>query len=188
MEYLIVILPVSIIAYMMYYKLIKRKNKAFEALSGIDVHLTKRSDLIPNILKIASKHMEHEKDLFESITELREKTKSGYDINDPKQLKEHLNNHKALGDQMSQFVMRSEAYPDLKSNEPMNQAMKTYSEIEEQISAARRFYNSAVTDLNNSVEIFPGNIIANFANVKIMDLYEGSENSRRSIDATDFLK
>ena len=84
MEYLIVILPVSIIAYMMYYKLIKRKNKAYEALSGIDVHLTKRSDLIPNILKIASKHMEHEKDLFESITKLREKTKSGYDRNDPK--------------------------------------------------------------------------------------------------------
>ena len=68
---------------------------------------------------------------------------------------------------MSQFVMRSEAYPDLKSNEPMNHAMKTYSEIEEQISAARRFYNSAVTDLNNSIEIFPGNIIANFANMKI---------------------
>ncbi len=61
-----------------------------------------------------------------------------------------------------------EAYPDLKSDETMLQAQRTYNEVEEQIAAARRFYNASVTQLNNSVQIFPGNFIAGIAKVNAM--------------------
>jgi LemA protein len=80
-----------------------------------------------------------------------------------------------------------ENYPDLKSDQTMLQAQKTYNEIEEQIAAARRFYNSAVTSLNNSIEIFPGNLLANLAKAKIMPFYETDEDSKAPIDASKFL-
>ena len=85
-------------------------------------------------------------------------------------------------------MVRVEAYPDLKSDQTMVQAMQTYNEVEAQIAAARRFYNSAVTALNNSVQIFPGNIIANVARVTEMPFYETDKAARAPIDASDYLK
>ena len=80
-----------------------------------------------------------------------------------------------------------EAYPDLKSDASMLQAQKTYNEVEEQIAAARRFYNSAVNNLNNSVQIFPGSVIANMINISEMPFYETDEASKAPVDASDFL-
>ena len=85
-------------------------------------------------------------------------------------------------------MVRVEAYPDLKSDQTMGQAMQTYNEVEAQIAAARRFYNSAVTALNNSVQIFPGNIIANMAGVSEMPFYETDDAARAPVNADDFLK
>ena len=70
----------------------------------------------------------------------------------------------------------------------MLQAMQTYNEVEAQLSAARRFYNSAVSELNTAVEIFPGSIIAKMANVKVMPFYEADEAAKAPVDAADFLK
>ncbi len=85
-------------------------------------------------------------------------------------------------------MVNVEAYPELKSDNTMLQAMQTYNEVEAHISAARRFYNAAVSELNNAVEIFPGSIIASMANIRIMPFYEADEASKASIDAADFLK
>ena len=61
---------------------------------------------------------------------------------------------------MSSFMLRAENYPELRSSENMLQAGQTYNEVEEQLAAARRFYNAAVNSLTNSIQIFPGNIFA----------------------------
>ena len=83
----IIALAVVAILYFWYAGIIKKKNKAKEALSGIDVQLKKRSDLIPNILKIAKKYMEHEKDLITKVTELRSQADSDYDEGDAEAVK-----------------------------------------------------------------------------------------------------
>lgn len=164
-----------------------RKNKAKEALSGVDVQLKKRSELLPNILKIAKKFMGHERELLEKITELRSKVASDYDKEDINSVKEHFKSAGALDANMGKLMIAVENYPDLKSDESMLQAQRTYNEVEEQIAAARRFYNSAVTELNNSIEIFPGSLLAGFAKASVMTFYETDEASRASVNADNFL-
>ena len=177
----------AVILYIWYAKIISRRNTAREALSGIDVQLTKRSELIPNILAIAKKFMEHEKELLEKVTALRSKANAKYDELDPKQVAKHLEDSAALGAQMGKLMISMEAYPDLKSNETMLQAQKSYNEVEAQIAAARRFYNSAVSDLNNSIEIFPGGLLAPLANSRPMPFFEGETSSREPVDAGKLL-
>ncbi|ABV34770.1 LemA family protein [Shewanella sediminis HAW-EB3] len=176
-----------IIAYLWYVSLVKKRNSVREALSGIDVQLKKRSNLVPNILKIAQKFMDHEKSLLTEITELRAQVEKSYDIGDASAVKEHLVKAELLNGKMGQLMVSVENYPELKSDNTMLQAMQTYNEVEAHISAARRFYNASVTELNNAVEIFPGSIIASMANIKVMPFYEADEASKAPVDASDYL-
>ena len=88
---------------------------------------------------------------------------------------------------MSQLFINAENYPQLKSDNTMVQAMQTYNEVEEHIAAARRFYNSAVNDLNNAVEIFPSSLIANMLKIQAYPFFEAAETEKSSISAADAL-
>lgn len=184
---IIVAVTVTLLLYLLYARIIKNKNKVYEALAGIDVQLKNRSNLIPNILEIAKKFMEHEKELISSVTELRTKTDKDYDSNDSAAVKEHMAVASALDAQMGQLMISVEAYPDLKSDKTMQQAQLSYNEVETKIAAARRFYNSAVGQLNNSIEIFPGSFLAQYANASVMPFYEADEASKAPIDASSIL-
>jgi len=184
----ILICVILVIFYIWYANIVTNKNKALEALSGIDVQLKKRSNLIPNILKIAQKFMDHERDLLNKITELRTRTSQDYDLSDVSAVKDHLQAAGALEANMGRLLVTVEAYPDLKSDETMLQAQRTYNEVEEHITAARRFYNSSVAALNNSIEIFPGTFFAKLAKAQLMPFYEVDEASNTPINADDYLK
>lgn len=185
---LIIILALLALAYLWYASLIGKRNKAREALSTIDVQLKQRFDLIPNILKVAKRFLEHEQTLLTDITALRTKAEGGYNPRDAAEVREHLDAVQQLSRKMGQLMVTVENYPTLKSDQTMLQAMQTYNEVEAQISAARRFYNSAVTSLNNAVEIFPGNIIAGIAGVQAMPFFETEEASRAPVDANQYLR
>lgn len=132
--------------------------------------------------------MDHEKSLLTEITELRTQAIEGYSDTDPAAVKKHLQVSEQLNQKMSQLMVSVENYPELRSDNTMLQAMQTYNEVEAQLSAARRFYNSAVSELNTAVEIFPGSIIASIANVKVMPFYEADEAAKAPVDAADYLK
>ncbi|WP_422025057.1 LemA family protein [Pyruvatibacter mobilis] len=174
--------------YIWYVTLIARRNRAREALSSIDVQLRKRHDLIPNVLAIAQKFMEHEKELLTEVTELRARAMADYNPDDPAAVKSHIEAERSLQAGMMRFFATAEAYPELRSAEAMTKAQDTYTEVEGHISAARRFYNAAVTDLNNAVEVFPGSVIAGMAGVKPMPFYEVEEAARAPVNAGDYLK
>jgi LemA protein len=182
----IVILVVLVAFYNMYVSLIKKRNKVKEAMGGIDVQLNKRYSLIPNILTIAERFMEHEKELFSGITELRTRAASLKATDDTIQEKIKLDNE--ISSKMSQLLVNVENYPQLKSDQTMVQAMQTYAEVEEHIAAARRFYNSAVNDLNNSAEIFPSSLVAGMIGIKSYPFFEASDEARKEINAADYLK
>lgn len=181
-------LGLLVLGYFWYTILVSRRNKAREALSGIDVHYNMRFDLIPNILKIAQKFMDHERGLLEEITTLRTQVQKGYDKTDTAAVKDHLGAVKNLEGKMNSLMISVENYPELKSDQTMMQAMQTYSEVEAQIAAARRFYNAAVTSLNNAVQIFPGSLIATLAKVEEMPLFEGAKGIEAPINADSYLK
>ncbi len=185
---LIILGGILLILYIWYAGIVTKKNKTKEALSGIDVQLKKRSNLIPNILKIAQKFMEHEKELITQVTKLRSKADKEYNPENIDAVKKHLKNVGELDNSLGQLMISVEDYPDLKSDATMLQAQRTYNEVEEHIAASRRFYNAAVTSLNNAIEIFPGNFIAPLAKAKAMPFYETDELSRAPVDADTILK
>ena len=144
--------------YSVYVNVIKAKNKVNEAMASIDVQLKKRYDLMPNVLFLANKFMQHEKSLIEDITKLRTSAI---------QLASGVQNiQDKIQKKMKELFVSVENYPQLKSDNTMVQAMKTYAEVEEHIAAARRFYNSAVRDLKNIVEIWPSSSIAASLGIK----------------------
>ncbi|WP_417316945.1 LemA family protein [Emcibacter sp.] len=183
------ILVVFIIAiiYWLYAALIKKRNRALEALSGIDVQLKKRHDLLPNILTIAKKFMEHEKELLTRVTELRNLAGRDYNPANPEEVGKHLEAGKGFQSAMMQLFAVAENYPDLKSHQNMIQAQQAYEEVEGHISAARRFYNSSVTDLNDAVQIFPSSVIASHLNIRSMPYFEMDEAEKKPVNAAEFL-
>ncbi len=180
----IVVLVLLILLYGLYVQLIQKKNKVKEAMGGIDVQLNKRYDLIPNILVIANKFMEHERGLIEEVTKLRAQA-AGL-RSDADTIAQKMNLDGQIAAKMGQLIVSVENYPQLKSDQTMIQAMQTYSEVEEHIAAARRFYNSAVNELNNAVEIFPSSVVAGMINIKAYPFFEASEQAKERVDASKF--
>lgn len=186
-KYILIMGALLIALYFWYASIISKRNKALEALSGVDVQLKKRSNLIPNILTIAKKYMEHEKTLLEEITQLRGRGDEPYDLKNSDAVKEHLSTASLLSGKMSKFMLSVENYPDLKASETMLQAQQTYNECEEHIAAARRFYNSSVTSIRNAIQVFPGNVIASIAGVSDMPFFEADEPAKKPVNALDHL-
>lgn len=184
---LLFILVVGAIAYFWYAGLISKRNAAREALSGIDVQLTLRAELIPNILAIAKRFLTQETDVLTRVTELRAEAMQPYDRGNAQQVAQHLAAAEQLGQAMGNLKIAVEAYPELTSSSTMIEAMRSYNEVEAQLSAARRFYNSAVTRLNNAVEIFPGNLIARGVGVEAMPFFQAMEGAAQPIDAAALL-
>ncbi len=181
----IVIFVVAMILYSSYVKVIKSGNAVREAKSSIDVQFKKRYDLLPNILTIAQKFMTHEKEIFTKITELRSQalqTSAGS--------KESFECNKKLDSVLGQLKVSMENYPTLKSDATMTQAMKTYNEVEEHIAAARRFYNSALTQLRNYVMIFPSSLFKGYVQEEMQNAYYEIEEAgqRSALNAADYLK
>jgi LemA protein len=181
----VVLVLLICIFYGFYVRIIKNKNKVKEAMGGIDVQLQKRYSLIPNILTIAAKFMEHERHLFEQITALR--TQASGIKSTRESISEKIKLDNEISAKMGQLLVNVENYPQLKSDSTMIQAMQTYSEVEEHIAAARRFYNSAVIELNNSVEIFPSSIVAKLLGISSYPFFKVEEDeARKSINASDY--
>ena len=176
---------VAAVLYLLYVSLIQKRNRLKESASGIDVQLKKRYDLIPNLMTMAAKYMEHEKSLMEEITKLRSEAMN-VDFNVDPSKKFELDN--LLSQRLNDFKLSAENYPDMKSNQTMLNAMESLNAVEEDIAAARRFYNSNVTELKNAVEIFPSSLIAKMIGIKLdMPYFEAEEAAKKSVNAQSFL-
>ena len=185
--WIIAAIAVLIVFYALYVRLISIRNKVKESAADIDVQLKKRYDLIPNMLQMAANFMEHEKSLMTELTELRTKAMSSTFAASPK---EKMELESLLNQKLNDFKISLENYPDLKSNQTMITAMQSMNEVEEHISAARRFYNSNVNQLKNAVEIFPGNIVAALLGINYADtpFFEISDVEKQPINSADYFR
>ena len=183
---LLVIIAAAVLVgfYVWYATIIARRNKVKEALSSVDVHLNQRHDLIPNIVKLAARFMEHERGLLSDVTRLREEARKATPAT-PGEVGKRFALEGELGQRVGQLLVSMEAYPELKSDRPVIEAQQTWTEIEAQITASRRFYNAAVNQLNNATQIFPGQLIATLAGVQAMPFFEAPATARSapSVDA-----
>lgn len=174
--------------YIWYAMIVTRRNRVAEALAGIDVQLNQRHDLIPNVLKIARRFMEHEKGLLEEITALRAQAAGQAGTRAMEGAAERFAIEGKLEAGIGRLFALAENYPALKSDGPMIEAQRAYRETETNIAAARRFYNSAVGDLRNITQIFPGRMLAGLAGVSAPPpFFEAPEAARAPVDAAAYV-
>lgn len=164
----------------MYNGLINRRNQVENVFGSIDALLKKRYDLIPNLVSSVQEYMKHEQGTLTKITELRTKALSG-DISSDEKVEINNEMSKVLGG----IKLAFENYPDLKASQNFIQMQSALNEVEEQISAARRAYNAAVTDYNNGVEMFPSSVIASFMKFKRKHVLETPEAERKNVNVKD---
>lgn len=170
--------------YGLYASIVTKRNRVAEALASIDVQLTQRHDLVTNVLSIAKRYLEHERGLMDEVTTLRTKASQSVGVKEPAAIGEKFAVENQLCAGMMRLMAVAENYPSLKSDGPMIEAQKTYEEVETNIAAARRFYNSAVGDLRNAVQIFPGALVAGLAGVGTLPpFFEAAAEDRAPVDA-----
>ena len=175
-------------SYFWYTAIVRRRIRVAEALAGIDVQLQQRHDLIPNVLTIARRFMDHERALLNEITELRAKAHQQVGERDFAKVSEKFETEARLGQQMGRLLMLAENYPQLKSDGPMIEAQRTYTEIETNIAAARRFYNASVASLTSAVQTFPGPLLKGAAGVgDVPPMFQTIDAARTAPDAAKYL-
>jgi LemA protein len=160
-----------------YNRLVGLRNSAEKAFASIDAMAKKRYDLIPNLVATVQKYMEHERGTLTEITEMRARAISG-NLSDNEKVELDNRISRAMGG----IMVAVENYPDLKANQNFLQLQGSLNEVEEQLSAARRAYNAAVTDYNNACQMFPSNVFAMIFNFRPKRLFEISEAERQNVD------
>ena len=169
-----------IVLIIMYNGLINKKNQVENVFAGMDVQLKKRYDLIPNLISTVKTYMKHEKDTLLKITELRAKAMEEGKSNEEKnELANSIS--KALGN----LKVAVENYPELKASENFIMLQESLNDVEEQISAARRYYNTAITSYNNAIEMFPTNILAKMMSMESKQVFNIIQSERENINAGD---
>ena len=176
----IILVILIIIGIFFYNSLIGKKNQVTNAFSAIDVMLKKRFDLIPNLVEVVKQYTNYESETLSKIVELRTRAAAG-NISDA----EKAQIDSQLSTSVKGLMVNVENYPDLKANTNFINLQSTWTESEEQIAAARRSYNSAVTDYNNSIMMFPGSLFAGMLNFHPVPVLETAEEERKNISAKD---
>ena len=138
----------------LYNSLVKLRNRRQNAFADIDVQLRQRHDLVPQLVETVKGYASHEKELLLKVTEARTAAMAAGPIDDK------IKAEQQLTAALQGLKVQVEAYPDLKANQNFLQLQEELSDIENKLAAARRFFNGATTEYNNSVESFPGNFIA----------------------------
>ncbi len=176
---IVIVVLVLLVAFVVvgFNKLRTSDVAADEALGGIDVQLTRRADLIPNLVETVKGYAAHEKGVFEEITKARARLQTaaaGNSVPD-----------KAAADaQMAGALVNlnavAEAYPDLKANANFQDLQKQLAETENQISFARQYYNDAVATLNKLVVTIPWMFLTGIAKVEKREFYDAPEGQQNA--------
>ncbi|MDW9684979.1 LemA family protein [Sinorhizobium meliloti] len=175
---------VAVILYLVfvYNGLVKARQMAEEAWSGIDVQLKRRADLIPNLIETVKGYAAHEKSTLEEVVTLRNRAQAvpGGDV------AARAAAEGALSQALGRVFALAEAYPDLKANENFAELQRSLETIEGEIQMSRRYYNGAARDLNVKVESFPSNLIANAFRFVKASYFEITNEADRAVPSVKF--
>ncbi len=172
---LVIVALIVVYVISVYNGLVSLRNKVKDQYSQIDVELKRRFDLVPNLVETVKGYTKHEKSTLEDVVKARNSYVSASNMSDQLKADGELTNA------ISKLFALSESYPDLKANENFNKLQDELSSIEQKIVYARQFYNDSVMNLNNKIERFPSNIIANMFNFKKQDFFEASSEERQNV-------
>ncbi len=159
-----------------YNGLVVLKTRIQEALSGIDVQLKRRADLIPNLVETVKGYAKHEKSVFENVTKARSSLMSATSL----QEKAEANNQ--LSSALKSLFAVAESYPDLKASSNFQDLQRQLEDTEDKVAYSRQFYNSNVLEYNTRIQVFPSNLIANMFGFTKADFFAATEEERKKVE------
>ncbi len=174
-----------------YNRLINLRNRVRNAFAQIDVQLTRRYDLIPNLVEAVKGYMKHERETLEAVIAARNTAVSSLnaakaDPANAEAIKKLGASEGALGSVLSRLFALSEAYPDLKANQNMMQFQEELASTENKVSFARQAFNDSVLSYNNSAENFPNNVIAGMFSFELASFLEIDSEEKRDVPDVSF--
>jgi LemA protein len=182
---IVIVLVALVVLAGLFYILIRNsmvasRNRVDESWSGIDVQLKRRHDLIPNLVEAVKGYAKHEQDTFTKVTEARAAAMKATGVEDVSKAEGALSG--ALGG----LNVVAEQYPQLRATENFQQLQRNLAELEDEIQASRRIYNSNVQAYNTDIQQFPGSIIANQGGFTARQYFEIEDKSEREPVAVSF--
>jgi LemA protein len=174
-----------------YNRLVAARNAYKNAFSQIDVQLTRRYDLIPNLVETAKGYIKHERETLEAVVRARNAAVTGLRAaaaspGDPAALQQLAGAENALSGALGRLFAVAEAYPDLKANQNMMQLSEELTSTENKVAFARQAFNDSVMSYNTTREVFPNNIVANAFGFGVAQLLEIESPQKREAPRVSF--
>ena len=166
---------VVIYAIAVFNRLVRTRQMANEAWSGIDVQLKRRSDLVPNLVDIVKGYAAHERSVLEEVTQLRGAARALPEGD----VAARARAEGALSAALGRLFALAENYPDLKASANFLDLQKQLSDLENDLQMARRYYNGAVRNQNVLVQSFPNNVLAGMFGFGPREFFQLSDDSER---------
>ncbi len=188
---LVVLVVFAFWAIGMYNGLVVARNAFKNAFAQIDVQLTRRHDLIPNLVETAKGYIKHERETLEAVIAARnmavtaQKAAAG-NPGDPAAMQQLSGAENALTATMGRLFALSEAYPDLKANQNMMQLSEELTSTENKVAFSRQAYNDSVMGYNNKREVFPSSIVASMFAFTAAALLEIDDPAKREVPQVKF--
>ncbi|MEJ2383342.1 MAG: LemA family protein [Xanthomonadales bacterium] len=186
---LAILAALAFFAITIYNRLVAGRNRYKNAFAQIDVQLTRRHDLIPNLVETAKGYIKHERETLEAVINARNAAVSGLkaaDPSDPDAMKKLAEAEQGLSGALGRLFALAEAYPDLKANQNMMQLSEELTTTENKVAFARQAYNDAVMVYNTLRESFPNNLFAGWFNFQAAELLEIEDESKREVPKVSF--
>jgi len=194
MEILIFLGAVALVVFYgitIYNRLVDLRNRVKNGFSQIDVQLTRRYDLIPNLVEAVKGYMKHERETLEAVIKARNAAVDGLraaaaDPTDPAAIQQLAGAEATLGGVLGRLFALAEAYPDLKANQNMMQFQEELTTTENRVAFARQAFNDAVMGYNTARENFPNNLVAKNFGFKAAEFLEIEAEEKRSVPQVSF--
>jgi len=175
---LVILAALVAVAVTIYNRLVTARNAYKNAFAQIDVQLTRRHDLIPNLVEVAKGYLQHERGTLEAVITARNAAVTGLknaaaNPGDPGAVQQLAGAENALTGALGKLFALAEAYPDLKANTTMMQLSEELTSTENKVAFARQAYNDSVMSYNNTREVFPNNLFAgvfSFLPAQLLDI------------------
>lgn len=178
-------------AVVIYNGLVTKRNAYRNAFAQIDVQLTRRHDLIPNLVETAKGYLAHERQTLEAVIQARNTAVNAQQSaqqapGDPDAMSQLSGAENMLTQALGRLFALSEAYPDLKANQTMAQLSEELSSTENRVAFARQAFNDAVMVYNNAREVFPANLVAGSFGFEPAAMLEIEDPAKREVPKVQF--
>ena len=184
---------VAVIAYgiAIYNNLVNLRNRVKNAFAQIDVQLTRRYDLIPNLVEAVKGYIKHERETLEAVIKARNAAVSSLDAakadpSNAEAIKKLGAAEGLLGGALGRLFALSEAYPDLKANQNMMQFQEELASTENKVAFARQAFNDAVLSYNNAAQNFPNNTVAGMFRFETASFLDIDSEQKREVPEVAF--